>query len=87
MKEGQLTLGLWGPLALADILATLTALLRLQIRKEDQHKCPVPTRAETLKSWCLPFTAAAFERLEENNKARALFDAVKQMADKQHVSE
>ena len=70
-------MGVWLPLALADIAALMFATIRMWAAKPDEVK--VPKRSETLASWALPFMASALKAEEEEAAALALFESVKKL--------
>lgn len=74
-------MGLWLPLALSDIAALVVALIRLWAVDKDAVK--IPTRSETLASWCLPMLSRALACAEEERAARELFESVERLKRKQ----
>lgn len=78
-------MGVWLPLALADIAALMFALIRMWAAKPDAVK--VPRRSELLKGWALPFTASALEAAESEQEALALFNAVKNLKAKKDAKD
>lgn len=83
LKEGGATLGVWLPLALAQIYQALIVLVKLWATKESGIK--VPTIAEVLKSFCLPAMAEAQKEDEKEREALALFNSIKNLAAKQEA--
>lgn len=75
MREGEATIGVWLPLALADIFAALVCLMRPWLKEPNAMK--VPERSETLQGWLLPMMAKSLKADEEERKAMALFEAAK----------
>ena len=70
-------MGVWLPLALADMATLMFATIRMWAAKPDEVK--VPKRSELLKGWALPFTASALMAEEKEAEALALFNAVKNL--------
>ena len=68
-------MGVWLPLALADIAALMFATIRMWAAKPDEVK--VPKRSELLKGWALPFTASALKAEEEEQERREKAEKVK----------
>lgn len=75
MREGEATLGVWLPLALADVFAALVCLMRPWLK--DPNSLEVPERSETLRGWLLPMMAKSLEADEKERKALALFKSAK----------
>ena len=75
MCEGKATIGVWLPLAMADILAALICLVRPNLK--DPNSLKIPKRSETLQNWLLPITAKSIEADEKESEALALFNSVK----------
>ena len=67
LDEGARTMGVWLPLALADISALLFGLIRMWAASPE--KIAVPTRAKTLASWCLPMMVKSLEAGEKEAAA------------------
>ena len=80
MNEGKATLGVWLPIALADIQTMLFLLYRIQLANPKQLK--VPERSDILASWCLPMLSKSLKADEEERKAWELFDSVKKLKSK-----
>ena len=74
-------MGVWLPLALADIQSTLIALIRMWCQNPERLK--VPKRSENLASWCLPMLASSVEAGEKEAEALAMFEGIKRLAEKQ----
>lgn len=70
LDEGARTLGVWLPLALADIKALLFALLRMWAAKPENVE--VPSRSESLESWALPYLAASLKLAEAQQEKEEL---------------
>lgn len=71
-------MGVWLPLALADLATLMFATIRMWAAKPDEVK--VPKRSELLKGWALPFTASALVADEvemEREKFREFVDSLK----------
>ena len=83
MREGERTMGVWLPLALADIYAALIALYRAWLSDEGRRQVRVPSRSETLGAWMLPMMARSVKGAEDESDALALYNSVKALADKQ----
>ena len=60
-------MGVWLPVALADILMALMALIRQWSTKPDEIE--LPARSETLQSWMLPTLSRAFKAAEKEVEA------------------
>jgi len=65
-------MGLWLPVALANIHTVLVALLRQWAGKDSGIK--VLKLSETLESWCLPILSRAFKTAEDEAEAKAEAD-------------
>ena len=70
-------MGVWLPLALADAVTLMFALVRMWAA--DPAKIKPPRRSELLKSWALPFMGSALAAEEEEQEALALFKAVENL--------
>jgi len=77
-------MGLWLPVALANIHTVLVALLRQWSSKDSGLE--VPRLSATLESWCLPILSRAFKTAEakaeadrKEREALALFNMVKKL--------
>lgn len=71
-------MGVWLPLALADVAALLVKLVAMWAKDGDKVK--VPKRSEMLEAWALPFTASALVAGEvemERKKFREFVDNLK----------
>ena len=80
MREGEATIGVWLPLALADLMAALTCLIRPWLK--DPNALKPPKRSETLKSWLLPMMAKSLEADEKESDALALYNSIKELKEK-----
>lgn len=80
LNEGGATIGLWLPLALADLYAALVASLRVWAK--DPQSIPVPKRSETLAAWALPMLSKSLRADEEERAAFALFESVERLKGK-----
>lgn len=60
-------MGVWLPVALADILMALLGLIRQWAAKPDEIELPM--RSETLQSWMLPTLSRAFKAAEKEVEA------------------
>ena len=69
---------MWLPLALADLKL---AILAPWIKREDHKHF---TLSKTLAGWCLPLMSRALASAEEEQAAKALFDSVKNLAERQN---
>ena len=68
-------MGVWLPLALADITALLVNLVAMWAKNGDEIK--IPKRNDTLATWALPFTASALKAAEEEQERREEAEKVK----------
>ncbi|MBQ2437941.1 MAG: hypothetical protein II265_07630 [Clostridia bacterium] len=68
-------MGVWLPLALADITAMLFKLVAMWAKNGDEVK--IPKRSEQLAAWALPFTASALKADEEEQERREKAEKVK----------
>ena len=75
MREGEATIGVWLPLALADIFASLVCLMRPWPKEPNALK--VPSRSETVAGWCLPMRAKSLGADEKEREALALLNSVR----------
>ena len=80
MREGEATIGVWLPIALADIFAALVCLMRPWLK--DPNSLEVPERSETLQDWLLPMMAKSIGADEKERKALAMFNAVKALKER-----
>ena len=80
MREGEATLGVWLPVALADILAALVCLMRPWLKEPNAMK--VPSRAEILAGWCLPMMSKCIDADEREREALALSESVKRLKER-----
>ena len=81
LQEGGRTIGVWLPLALADIMMMLVGLARMWA--VNGKEIELPKRSETLASWCLPMMSSSLKAAEEEDEALRLFNSVQQLAMKQ----
>lgn len=81
LDEGGRTMGVWLPLALADMMMMLIGLARMW--SAEPKKIKLPKRSETLASWCLPMMSKSLAAAEEEEEALKLFNSVKELAAKQ----
>ena len=68
-------MGVWLPLALADITALLVKLVAMWAKDGDEVK--IPKRSELLATWALPFTASALKANEEEQERREKAEKIK----------
>ena len=68
-------MGVWLPLALADIASLLLKLVSAWA--ENPRDVKIPKRSEQLKGWALPFTASTLEAAEEEQERREKAEKVK----------
>lgn len=78
LDEGARTLGVWLPLALADLKA---AILAPWLKKGGAEK--YLKASTTLAGWCLPMLSRALAADEKERAALALFNSVKRLNAKQ----
>jgi hypothetical protein len=83
LDEGEKTLGVWLPLALADITALLIGLTRAWSATPEEIK--VPQRSETLAGWCLPMLSKSLAAAEEEHKALQLLRSVQMLKARQEA--
>lgn len=75
LKEGALTVGVWQPLAVAQIIGYLQAVCRFLYG----DKIKIQKTSEVLKSISLPLMAEALEADEKESEALELLEAVKRL--------
>ena len=68
-------MGVWLPLALADVTALLVKLVAMWAKNGDEVK--IPKRSEQLATWALPFTASALKAEEVEQERREKAEKVK----------
>lgn len=68
-------MGVWLPLALADIAALLVQLCALW--SKDGDKVKIPKRSEQLNVWALPFLSSSLKAAEEEQERREKAEKVK----------
>ena len=73
-------MGVWLPLALADLLASMFALVRMWASNPGEVK--PPKRSEVLASWMLPMLSSSIKAGEDESAALSLFESVKRLAEK-----
>lgn len=70
-------MGLWLPLALSDVVALMFGLIRTWAANKNEIK--IPSRSETLSSWCLPMLSRSLAAAEKERKAREMFESVERL--------
>ena len=70
-------MGVWLPLALADITALLVKLVAMWAKNGDEVE--IPKRGEQLAAWALPFTASALKAEDEYQARREKAEKVKML--------
>ena len=83
LDEGARTMGVWLPLALADVLTLLLGLLRAW--SSEPGTIPIPKRSETLASWCLPMLSKSLDEAEKESEALAMYRSVERLAEIQRA--
>ena len=68
-REGAAALGVWLPLALADLFGCVMSLTGVNLRRSD-----------VLASWCLPELAAEARRDEEEGEDRVTVESFNRLA-------
>ena len=68
-------MGVWLPLALADITALLVNLVAMWATNGDKVK--IPKRSDTLAAWALPFLSSSLKVAEEEQERREKAEKVK----------
>lgn len=68
-------MGVWLPLALADITAMLVKLVAMWAENGDEVK--IPKRSEQLAAWVLPFLSSSLKAAEEEQERREKAEKVK----------
>lgn len=68
-------MGVWLPLALADIATLLVKLVAMWA--ENGNEVKIPKRSEQLAAWALPFTASALKAVEEEQERREKAEKIK----------
>ena len=74
-------MGVWLPIALADLKTTILAPW---VKREDLERLKL---GATLRGWCLPMMASAIEADEKEQEALALFNSIQHLAEKQKAKE
>lgn len=70
-------MGVWLPLALADITALLVTLVALWAKDGDKIK--IPKRSEQLRDWALPFLSSSLKAAEEEQERRERAEQAKML--------
>lgn len=78
LDEGARTLGVWLPLALADLKA---AILMPWMSRADAEKSL--KFSQTLARWCLPMLSRAMAADEAEREAVEMFETVRRMSEAQ----
>ena len=78
--EGEATIGVWLPLALADIFTVLLCLMRPWLKEPGDLK--IPSIAEIVGGWCLPMLSKSVAADEKERKALALVESVKRFKER-----
>lgn len=65
---------------MADIIAHLTMLIRMQCARPEAVK--IPERSEILRTWCLPMLSRSIKADEDERKAMEMLNSVKRLNDK-----
>ena len=81
LDEGRRTIGVWLPLALADLCVAVVAPW---LKEEERAKL---TRSRLLASWALPMLSRSVEADEKEQEALAVYHQVQAMAAKQQAKE
>ncbi|MBQ2336498.1 MAG: hypothetical protein II381_09300 [Victivallales bacterium] len=84
LREGEKTIGVWLPLALADLMRMLHAVQRRA--GGDTGKIQLPERSEILESWMLPAMAAAAKEDEEEAAAFEMLQSVRNLKRNEQVN-
>lgn len=79
LNEGAKTIGVWLPLALADLKI---AILAPWVDKDKRKELSV---SKTLASWCLPMLSKAFQAAEEEWEAKSLFETIDNLRKRQEA--
>lgn len=80
LREGKAAVGVWLPLALADIWNLLVVVSRRA--GGDTGRIELKKRSDILKSWMLPAFGAAVREDEDEIEAIEMFNRVKGLKDK-----
>lgn len=83
LDEGGRTIGVWLPLAMADIISVLVVLVRMWAKNGEEIQ--VPSRSETLATWCLPMLSSSLKASEEEAAALELLESVKRLKARQEA--
>ena len=70
-------MGVWLPLALADVVSSLLSLVRMW--SSAPANVQPPTRADLLARWVLPMMSRSLAAEDEERKARELLESVKRL--------
>ena len=73
-------MGVWLPFALADLESLLFSIIRMFASKDSP--VTVPSRAEILRGWCLPFLSEAVQADATSAAAHEEFERVKALGEK-----
>lgn len=73
-------MGVWLPIALADIYTAVMAMIRSWLARPES--LPLPKRSEMLASWCLPMLSRSFAAEEKEAAALALLRSVEKLGKK-----
>lgn len=83
LEEGSRTIGVWLPLALADLNAAMIAIIRMFAANHDEIK--VPKRSESLGSWALPMMSRAIEADEKERDALEMFRSIERLSKRKNA--
>ncbi|MCF0120641.1 MAG: hypothetical protein HUJ65_03290 [Oscillospiraceae bacterium] len=82
LDEGRRTMGVWLPLAMADIAQLLTVLCHRVCWDSSDLTGKIPSRSEMIKSWMLPAMSEALKVSEDEAEAVALYNAVEKLGER-----
>ena len=84
MREGEKTIGVWLPLALADLMRMMVVVARRA--GGDTGEIQMMDRSKILQSWMLPAMAAAAKEDEEEAAAFAMLQSVRNLKRNEQVN-
>lgn len=77
LREGEKTIGVWLPLAIADVVLMLIAVSKRAAGHTGEIK--LPKRSEIIKAWMLPVMSEAMAEDEAEAEAIAMLESVRNL--------